>query len=451
MILLPEQSLHRKPPVRWTIILSWIVILVIAGLAFASTLMPELRGKKRIAEKRADMNFQITARYLVGLKHSLGSLGGAQTIQQASAQIRELAKKPEDKPYAAIALGELEGSDAALKILHEIPATQPQPASQQQEASITPILRQLYQQGVDSLSPLEREILRSHGWLGQLALSHGLPDIDPTRAEVISRARSTAIGLLGWAGTMGLLLIAGVLLLIVLLILFATGILRLKGLPVHLPDAPFVEAFSLYLLLFALAQIALGLLKVDTMMWSLPLIILLIPIFLYVRMRGLTWSEVRAGFGLTSGNGVLTEIGMGFVSYVAGLPLIAAGIIIAVMLTQAVGATPSHPIVNEAGKVPILLLYLLASVWAPVFEEIMFRGALFQHVRSRMRWIFAAPIVSVIFAIIHPQGWTLLPALGMIAMVLAFVREWRGSIIAPIIVHGLSNGAVVTLLFLVTR
>ena len=56
----------------------------------------------------------------------------------------------------------------------------------------------------------------------------------------------------------------------------------------------------------------------------------------------------------------------------------------------------------------------------------------------------------MIFAAIHPQGWAAIPVLGCIGFNLAMIRQWRGSLIAPIAAHALNNGAILTLLLMIT-
>jgi membrane protease YdiL (CAAX protease family) len=84
-------------------------------------------------------------------------------------------------------------------------------------------------------------------------------------------------------------------------------------------------------------------------------------------------------------------------------------------------------------------------------EETMFRGILFHHLRQRWSWVVTAVIISVIFAMLHPQGWVAIPALSAIAMVLAALREWRGSLIAPMAAHACNNFLVLTLALLFLR
>ncbi|MEO1084927.1 MAG: CPBP family intramembrane glutamic endopeptidase [Acidobacteriota bacterium] len=111
---------------------------------------------------------------------------------------------------------------------------------------------------------------------------------------------------------------------------------------------------------------------------------------------------------------------------------------------------PHHPIldwVQGAGWVELGLLASVAVLWAPVVEESLFRGVFYHYLRGRSGPVLSAFLVSLAFAAIHPQGLAGIPFLISLAMTLAFVREWRGSLIAPITVHLLHNGLVMTLLF----
>src|SRR5258705_7683070 len=92
---------------------------------------------------------------------------------------------------------------------------------------------------------------------------------------------------------------------------------------------------------------------------------------------------------------------------------------LALVLTKFGGKVPSHPIVNEISTDfwSVIKLYLLASVWAPITEELLFRGAFFHHLRRRHGWLISAAIVSFIFAALPPQGFLGIPMLMTIALV----------------------------------
>jgi membrane protease YdiL (CAAX protease family) len=147
---------------------------------------------------------------------------------------------------------------------------------------------------------------------------------------------------------------------------------------------------------------------------------------------------------------VLREVGVGLYGYLAGLPLLVGGGLVTWALMKYTGTTATHPIANEPVDTAwqVAQLFLLASVGAPLVEETMFRGALFGHLRARVGWWVSAPVVSLVFAAIHPQGWVAIPVLGSIALILAALREYRGSLIASVTAHALNNALAVLMMVL---
>lgn len=221
----------------------------------------------------------------------------------------------------------------------------------------------------------------------------------------------------------------------------------LRGL--HGRTGPFLEAFAIYLAGQVLVSLALKFfVEAETLAWNF---VVLIPVMIAVwwpRWRGIDAADVRGGLGWVAPRGFVRECLSGVAGYVAGLPVFFLGVIITLVLVAVSKATPTHPIVGETAGGPwqIALLYLLAAVWAPVVEETFFRGALYHHLRTRWGWLLTALISSLIFAMIHPQGWTMIPGLASLAIVFCAIREWRGSTIGGIIAHALHNGTLVTVM-----
>jgi membrane protease YdiL (CAAX protease family) len=173
-------------------------------------------------------------------------------------------------------------------------------------------------------------------------------------------------------------------------------------------------------------------------------VLLVVPValaFLWLCLRGASWESVRREIGWTSGRGVSREMAAGIAGYIAGLPLILASLLVVGILSKLVHITPTHPIERELQQpgATRIFLFVLACILAPIAEETMFRGMLFSHLRARHGWWISAIFVSLIFAAIHPQGWVGIPALATIAMILAALREKRGSLIAPMTAHALNN------------
>lgn len=221
--------------------------------------------------------------------------------------------------------------------------------------------------------------------------------------------------------------------------------------PTH--EAALLGVFTLYLIAFiAYGQVLPDLPFVQRVGATWGFIAVLPALLIVARSwTGWSWADLRASTGLHRGRGILREIGAGLVGYLAGLPVILAGITLTNLLAQVFPVT--HPLaesVMEGGAdgAKALILASMACIFAPVVEEFTFRGLLFTHLRGRVGLAVAAIGSAAIFAAIHPQGLAGIPALMAIAMVFAGIRAWRGSLIAPIAAHALHNGILVAMLLL---
>ena len=154
----------------------------------------------------------------------------------------------------------------------------------------------------------------------------------------------------------------------------------------------------------------------------------------------------------------------GVVTWAMGIVMLAAGVGIAIGLSNLLGdgsMRPSHPIqqmVEESGGLGLACTYLLAAVSAPLFEELFFRGAMYRNLRVGLgragplgSALLSIGISSVVFAAIHPQGLIFIPVLGGLAVAFCLMREWRGSINASIVAHALNNFTVLSLNVLMLR
>jgi membrane protease YdiL (CAAX protease family) len=492
----PNDPRHRPQPVARAV--AWLVIIASVAFVITAQYWPEIRGGSRAsvnAGPAAMQQFQLefASRYAVGAHALFEKMKGAAGQDPGKAladQLRQQAQSNLDHFKLAIVLGELRGPDAALHeldtvhaanaaatepttkavvdIAEGLPAPAKAPSGKPDEQDLQ-ILRTLYEsaggasattapstapatRATVSLSGTERDrMISRYGWYGSLVASFGRPDSDPVRSQLLFRSMRTMFGVVGFFVIMGILLLVGLVLLIVGIVMYFSGTLRLVGPMRWVPRQPFLETFAVYLPVFFALSLLLAALKLHSLAWDVLLTPLILPIaWLWPKLRGVTARESSAALGYFTGRGVFREIGCGFVGYIAGLPVVGCGLLIMLALRKLshVDSTPYHPLLGEIGKVNPLLIYLVASVWAPVMEETFFRGALFHHLRTRWGWWPSALLVSLIFAAIHPQGWTFIPLLGAIAMVLAGIREWRGSIIAPMTAHGLTNFMTATLLLM---
>lgn len=100
----------------------------------------------------------------------------------------------------------------------------------------------------------------------------------------------------------------------------------------------------------------------------------------------------------------------------------------------------------------LVLMTVLATLIAPVGEELLFRGVMFRYLRTRLpRWI-ALLLPGTIFATLH-VNWTNLDGLASfvpliaLAVVFSLAYERTGRLSTAMVAHGLFNLHTIALLF----
>lgn len=159
----------------------------------------------------------------------------------------------------------------------------------------------------------------------------------------------------------------------------------------------------------------------------------------------LRWSDVGVG------------IGMGVACFVAGR-LLAFGLV--VLLTGlGVDVPPVQDsfrvIAQDRATAPALVL--TAVLLAPLGEELLFRGVLFQGVRARRGFWAAALASAAVFTLAHvgdgggPVADLIIVA-GILPLGVAFaaIMQWRGSLVASAVTHAVYNAGGVALLIWTT-
>lgn len=170
----------------------------------------------------------------------------------------------------------------------------------------------------------------------------------------------------------------------------------------------------------------------------------------WMRLRRMSWAEIRTRTGLHPGDGFWREAGVGAVS----IALLSGLAIVARFIEDSVGLDggaphPSTLGVEELTRGQFSWLLFQGAVLAPVEEELLFRGCLYGALRaltnSLPRWksvTISAVSQGFVFAIIHPQGIGAVVGLTAFGAALALLREWRGSLVAPIVAHGIWNATI---------
>jgi membrane protease YdiL (CAAX protease family) len=443
-------SIPRQPLIA---LFCWVLIVALVAAAIYRNAKTQQPGdvQKLMDNQRARLVglFAVQLKAFGSGKNSPLALQTKDSQDQIIRDMEREARTPEDEIRTAILIGELRGGEAALGALAMVGPDNAAAVSED-----VAFLQTLYQNGPSSLDAgAQDRLTQRYGDLGKIALAYGVAaDMEPRKSLQAAAFRLTLrLGVVAF----GFFLIA--IASIALVILAGYWGFRGKIRPAYVSDATvgsvFLEAFTIYLVLFLLLGLVLRLAGWSNIQWVWVAVLILPVQFAWVIRRGVSATQWRQALGWHSGRGVIREIAAGIGGYIAGLSVIVVGSLITYILIRFSGARVSSPVVQELrGDVwHILGIYAVACIFAPVIEETMFRGALFHHLRQRWRWIISAPLVGIVFAALHPQGWAAVPALASIAVVLAALREWRGSLIAPIAAHACNNFVVLTVTLMMLR
>lgn len=344
------------------------------------------------------------------------------------------------------------------------------------EQQVTKILRRIYD-GVDyaQIDQSERGLLKKELlWFGKLALNLQREENKPLtaeRRELLGDARSKLITFVV-AVLIGILAFVGGLIgLILFLVLYFTRKLHIRTEHYTQHSTIYIEAAVGWLLTYFAIGLLLGRLVpfFDPLLTNIAVsaISFLFAVFWPI-IRGVRIDTFMKDIGFV-GN-LVVESCIGLISYVSCLPILAAGYLVTMIAIFIAGPTlqegglsspsgPGHPIVewiSEGNISTIALVFIVACVCAPLLEETVFRGLMYRNLRDNtfraghfVSVMLSALVNGFIFAAIHPQGILFIPMLGALALSFSIVREWRGSLIAPMTMHAIHNALVTSFLLFV--
>jgi len=428
----------------WT---AWALILIAGSVLMI--LSTGYRQRAKTQTQLANLQMIVISRYSVGVKLLLeGTSAQSQaTVARMSASVRESAVTPLDQLCIIPVMAELEGRDVGWQAARQFVRRRPSPDL----VIDAEVLEESYAPGAAAADAQDLHRLEErYGWYGELAVSQ----IDP--ADVTARAAAEF--------TAKRTVVTGILMLVLIAILLILGIVLLALFVFprkdnELPDRygisdpsvadALLEGFAVYLCLMAAIGTIGSLLPSHHPEMGLLVVVPVLAALAWVRARGAWGRRLADAVGWNTGRGLAREMFAGIVGYVAGVPLVAVGMAIALALARLSSTRASHPIefdITSGGWVRVLLIFLVC-LFAPVTEELMFRGMFLRHLTLRWPRLWSAVVVSLIFAAIHPQGWTAIPLLGMVGLVLALIRIRRGSLVASMTAHALNNALI--LMFLI--
>ncbi len=479
-------------------IAAWTSIVLCVALLSGMVMLTQFYTPRKTEISRGEyLNLNITAKTVVSLPLNDSA---------KEAQIELLATGPLEQRYAhAILLGEIDGPERALEQLKEIDAAvkkklqDDSPANPEQDAAkdtkanakvtatsgfpseiqsrireITGALYQQYSQGDFDTSTVPDEdrdfLVEQMGFVGRLAL---LPEDSTDQAarkqiEEESTAvfnRTVIAAILGFFAFLAAIFAAATL----------YGLWYFRQSKSHFVDQSnrgfvYLETFAGWLAIFIALQLGIAVVLGP---FAESLLLYVGPAIFFVSLLALVWPVVRGvpvsvmlddiGWNLRN---PLKEILVGGFCYLGLLIPLFFGLVLTVFLEhQTTTLFPpgefesrtitSHPIEEEiaSGDPTVWIMMFVATVVAaPIVEETFFRGVLYRYLRdatgkrfSQVASIAISAIANgVMFAAIHPQGILAIPVLASLAIGFSLVREWRGSIIAPMVMHAIHNGIITT-------
>jgi membrane protease YdiL (CAAX protease family) len=167
----------------------------------------------------------------------------------------------------------------------------------------------------------------------------------------------------------------------------------------------------------------------------------LLLVALFLREHGIGWRE---GFGFRA-EGWPRTVGLAVAAVFVALPVALLLQQLSALGMKSVSVEPQVQVVVQTLQATQTLqqrvfFAFIAIVGAPVVEEIIFRGILYPAIKHSGWPRLALWGTSLFFALTHANVATFLP-LTFLAMVLVFLYERTGSLLAPILTHSLFNAA----------
>ncbi len=415
------------------------------------------------------------------LDHALKSKG------ELFATFERLSVGTEEHPVEAlariIATGQSRGPDEALDALDALTKNAQWNLVNDETGKLVPdpdlnadarIIDTLYSQGPDALDAQAKErLVERYGWLGRLALTSRLPENDPRREALFADMGWVVLLMVMTLVLAGIALVGGLTAFIVAAVMFSQRRIPSRFVPPAPGGSVYLETFAVFLVLFLFVHLLFGSLSqyaIDQH-WSrarLNTLILfqliaqwaILPVIFWPVLRGVPFARWREQVGWIAPHGVAREMLAGCVGYLAGLPIYFAAMILSMVLlmvqSRLTGRQPAvnNPVVDfiEQGQVLLIVLVVaLATIWAPIVEETLFRGGLYRHFRARLGVFGAGLLSAVLFAGLHAYGPLLLPPLIVLGFNFAMMRQWRGSLLASMTAHGLHNGTLMVLSLVALR
>lgn len=443
----PPPPVYARQPFLWLMLSALIILMVGANLV--TYFQRDESPKKGYASEDWALRSRLLFPAISGKGVNDRALEDAITQLNKNRKVDDLAEA-----YYAITSFELKGRVPKDSVDHLAKSNDPN----------LKILSKIY--GSDKLSRAEADSLgRSitvENFRYRLARAHALQKagVPGSREKVVSSFSKIAIPLLLVA--IFLIFMLGLALLFGYAILYANGNIVPKGPPTGVLQPVEADQFAgkaaQLLVMFLALELLSGALasakvvpKSAGMTMNLTLAILIIAgTVLMLRrdpitLRRIGWSKDRFGVHVLWGLGAA----------IANAPIVVTMALLGNFVFRGLPQA-EHPIesalTGNLNPFKILVLFVLASIQAPIFEESTFRGLIQPAIAGIVNrpWI-AGIISSLAFAAVHPTGIPAWPALAAIGGMSVFLTYQTKSLVPSMIMHGVHNAATLAISLLILQ
>lgn len=143
----------------------------------------------------------------------------------------------------------------------------------------------------------------------------------------------------------------------------------------------------------------------------------------------------------------------GIAAYIFIMPILILVLIVSMLFLDAIGyKPPTQPVFDmffeEKRSSVILFLTIFVSILGPIIEEIFFRGFLYSAVKKRFGALLGVLLSGALFSMLHTNIVGFLPIM-ILGVLMAFLYEITGSLIASVSIHILHNSIIVGFVFFI--
>lgn len=146
------------------------------------------------------------------------------------------------------------------------------------------------------------------------------------------------------------------------------------------------------------------------------------------------------------------SVGFALVAYLTFLPLLFCLMVALTVFLRMIHASPApQPVftlfLSETRSSVLGWLLVLVAVVGPIAEEVFFRGLVYRWLRVRWGVLRALFFSALLFALLHTDAVAFVPIFAL-GLLFGWVYEQTGTLVAPVAIHILHNGGMMTIVFL---